>query len=100
MKERIVVFSPEARNDLFALHDRIAEAAGPETALSYVERLEAYCRGFATASERGNRRDDIREGLHIVGFERRITIAFAVDTDRVTILRLFHAGRNWEEVLS
>ena len=61
-----------------------------------IERIEAYCLGFELASERGHRRDDISLGLRIVGFERRVTIAFAVDDDRVTVLRLFYGGQNWE----
>ncbi len=100
MKERPVVFSPEARNDLFALHEWIAETSRPDTALSFIERVVVYCHSFTTAAERGHRRDDLREGLRIIGFERRITIAFAVDTDRVTILRFFGAGRNWEDAFS
>ncbi len=100
MKRRTVAFSPEARADLIALYDWIALAAGPETAIAYINRLETYCRGFSTASERGHRRDDIRRGLRIVGFERRVTIAFSVDAYRVTILRLFYAGRNWEGSMS
>ncbi len=100
MKERNVIFSPEAMEDLLALYDWIAEAAGPETAIAYIDRLEAYCLGFVAASERGHRRDDIREGLRVVGFERRITVAFTVDADRVTILRFIYAGRNWEGALS
>lgn len=96
MKERLVQFSPEARDDLLALYDWIAAAAHPDTALSYIERIEAYCRGFDVASERGHRRDDIRPGLRIVGFERRVTIAFTVEKTRVVILRIFYGGRNWE----
>lgn len=96
MKERPVLFSPEARDDLVALYDWIAAAASPDKALSYIERIEVYCHGFTHASERGHRRDDIRPGLRIVGFERRVTIAFTVDETRVVILRVFYAGRNWE----
>lgn len=66
------------------------------TAIAYIERLEATCLGFSAASERGHRRDDIREGLRITGFEKRVTIAFTVDETRVTILRLFYGGRDWE----
>jgi toxin ParE1/3/4 len=68
--------------------------------LSYVERLEIWCLGFDLASERGHSRDDVRPGLRIIGFERRATIAFAVEADRVTILRLFHGGQDWERVFS
>ncbi len=53
---------------------------------------------MALGSERGDRRD-VRPGLRIVGFERRITIAFAVSADDVTILKVFHAGRDWEKEL-
>ena len=96
MKKRTVIFSPEAQQDLLALYDWIADAASPAVALNYIERLEIYCRDFDLASERGHLRSDIRPGLRIVGFERRVTIAFAVDERRVTILRLFYGGRDWE----
>jgi toxin ParE1/3/4 len=91
VKHRRVVFAPEARNDLFELYDWIAATAGASSvAISYVERIEAYCLGFDIVSERGHRRDDIFPGLRIVGFERRVTIVFAVDDDRVSILPLFY----------
>lgn len=99
MIERDVVLSPEARDDLMALYDWIAAAAHPKTALGYIERIEAFCNGMGLASERGTLRDDIRQNLRIVTFERRVTIAFTVDATRVTILRLFYAGRNWEELI-
>jgi toxin ParE1/3/4 len=99
VKERLVRFSPEARDDLLMLYDWIAAAAHPETALAYIARIEAWCRGLSMASERGHRRDDIRPGLRIVGFERRVTIAFSVEDRHVTILRVFYGGRNWEELL-
>lgn len=100
MKLRRVVVSPEARDDLLRLYDRIADAAGPVTALGFVERLEAHCARLDLASERGRKRDDIRVGLRIVGFERRIAIAIVVDESDVTILRLFYGGQDWEAALS
>lgn len=99
MKERRVVFSPEAQTDLEAIFDFIADAATPIVALNYLERLEAYCAGMALGSERGHRRDDVRPGLRIVGFERRITIAFTVSAENVTILGIFYGGRDWEREL-
>jgi toxin ParE1/3/4 len=91
------VFTPEARTDLFDIYDAIAAKAGLQIAISYLERIEAYCLGFELASERGHRRDDIRPGLRILGFERRVTITIAVDDATVTILRLFYGGQNWED---
>ena len=99
MKEYKVEFSPEALTDLRNLYDWIADAAGATTALGYIERLETYCQGMRHAAERGHTRNDIRKGLRIVGFEKRVTIAFSVKSDRVTILRLFYGGRNWEEIM-
>lgn len=99
MKRRIVVFSPEAHDDLIALYDWITSAASPDIALSYIERLEEFCKMMKTASLRGHARDDIREGLRIIGFEKRVTIAFCVDDRCVTILRLFYSGQNWEDVM-
>lgn len=37
-------------------------------------------------------------GVRIVGFERRVTIAFAVNEARDVVLRVFHGGRNLEGV--
>lgn len=99
MKERVILLSPETKGDLMALYDWIAAAVHPNTALAYIERIEAFCRGMRIASERGTKRDDIRPNLRIVTFERRVTIAFTVDETGVVILRLFYAGRNWEELI-
>jgi toxin ParE1/3/4 len=51
-------------------------------------------------SERGFLREDIRPGLRVLGFERRLTVAFSVEAETVTIYRLFYGGQNWEEVLA
>jgi toxin ParE1/3/4 len=99
VKTRAVVFSPEARRDLLDLYQTIAGAASPTVALAYIERIEGFCLRFDLASERGQRRDDIRPGLRVTGFERRIAVAFTVGDGEVTILRLFSGGRNWEETM-
>lgn len=97
MKERRVVLSPEAESDLGDVYDWVAaQASSYEVALSYLERVQAFCRRLSVASERGHLRSDVRPGLRIIGFERRLTIAFVVDEDTVTVLRIFAAGRNWE----
>lgn len=100
MIRRVVEFAPEAREDLIALYDWVADATSPETAVGYIGRIEKFISSFDVASERGTRRDDVRPGIRTIGFERRITIAFVVDEERVSILRIFYAGRDWEGVLS
>lgn len=98
MIRRTIVFSPEARADLFELYDWVANAASPDTAMAYVERIEQFISGFEVAPERGTRRDDLRPGLRTAGFERRLTVAFVVN-EQVTILRIFYGGRDWESAL-
>lgn len=66
VKDRLVIISPEAKDDLLALYTWIAAAADPKTALGYIERIETFCHGMRIASERGTRRDDIRPDLLIV----------------------------------
>jgi toxin ParE1/3/4 len=100
LKRRAVVFAPEARRDLLELGDWIAEHAGAETALNYIARLEACCMGFELSGERGRRRDDIRAGLRITSFGRRVTVAFAVSESEVTILGLYYGGRSWPAALT
>jgi toxin ParE1/3/4 len=97
VKRREVVLSLEARADLRWIYDTIALTAGRITAMRYIERIEAHCRGFDYASERGTRRDTLRPGLRAVGFERRVTIAFTVEADKVVIFRIFYGGFNWED---
>jgi len=87
-------FAPEARNDLRRLYIYIADDAGPERAIAYIDRIEAYCRGFSQFPERGTRRDDLFPGLRVVGFERRMSIAFGVSTGVVTFYRFFYGGRD------
>lgn len=96
MKERRVVFAPEAEDDLLGLYHWIAAEASPAIAIGYLERIETFCQRLRLGSERGHLRNDIRPDLRIIGFERRLTVAFHVADDAVTILRIFSAGRNWE----
>ena len=91
---RRVSFSPDARNDLFRLYDYIAAAAGPNRALAYTERIEAYCVGFRDFPERGARHDYIRPGLRTVGFERRVLIAFHIAEETVVVDRILYGGRD------
>jgi toxin ParE1/3/4 len=75
VKRRDVVFAPEALDDLVGIYDYIAAHAGAVRAVAYIGRIETYSRGFDLGAQRGRRRDDIRLGLRIVGFERRVSSA-------------------------
>jgi toxin ParE1/3/4 len=97
MKQRRVIVTPEAMDDLVDIHHQISIGGGAAVADGYIHRLRAYVNGFDIASERGTPRPDLREGLRAIGFERRITITFAVFEEHVEILRFFCGGQNWED---
>lgn len=96
---RRVVFRPPAEDDLFNLYEYIAARSGPTVAGGYIDRIEAACLALAAFPERGTRRDDLRPGLRTVGFERRATIVFEVDSEVVRIVRVFFGGRDVEGAL-
>jgi toxin ParE1/3/4 len=94
-----VRFLPRAEADLIDLYDYIADEAGTSVAGGYIDRIEAACLALATFPECGSRRDDIRPGLRIVGFERRATIVFHVTEGEVLIVRFLYGGRDFERIL-
>lgn len=97
---RDVVFAPEAEDDLLQIYDFIADRANLERAYAYVERIRSYCLAFDAFPERGVRRDELRPGLRIVGFERRVTIAFHITPVLVIIDRILYGGRDVEGLLA
>lgn len=96
MKRYKVVVSPEAKRDLFQLFDWIANLVGEKTARTYLQRLQRFTQSFDAAPMRGRQVDHIGPGMRIAGFERRVTIVFAVTEDCVFIIRYFGFGRDWE----
>jgi len=100
VKKRQVVFAPEAKKDLFEVYDYLARKAGASRALTYCERIEAYCRTFAHAGQRGRARSDIRPGLRVVSMGRNLDLAFHLDDSSVTIDRILYGRRNMSAVLS
>ncbi|MBM2967380.1 type II toxin-antitoxin system RelE/ParE family toxin, partial [Escherichia coli] len=45
---------------------------------------------------RGNKRDDIRQGMRVTHFRHRTIIAFAVDDNKVFIAGVYHGGQSYE----
>jgi toxin ParE1/3/4 len=99
MRRYEVSFRPQAEADLFDLYRYLAHRAGREVAGRYVRRIEAACMAHERIPERGTRRDDIRPGLRVMGFERRATIVFQVVEAEVVIVRIFYGGRDYEQIL-
>ncbi|HEY8065500.1 MAG TPA: type II toxin-antitoxin system RelE/ParE family toxin [Methylosinus sp.] len=95
-----VVFTPAAEREVDDLHAWISQRAGERIADAFVERIVSYCLGFSTFPERGRKRDDLLPGLRTIGFERRVTIAFVIDGDLVSIEGVFYGGRDFERKTS
>lgn len=96
MKQRAIIYAAKAGDDLDWIYETIADTSSASTADRYDQRIRAFCESLDYGSERGSRRDDLRLGLRVVGFERRVTVAFIVEPHQVVILRVFYGGANWE----
>lgn len=99
MKAYRVVFSPEAEEQLIELYRYIARAASATIAKRFTDAIVAHCEDFADLPLRGRQRDDIRRGLRITSFRRRVVIAYAVFSEVVTIFGVFYGGQDFETLL-
>jgi len=95
-----VIISPRAWAQLAALYDYIADSSSEEIAENYITAIIAHCHGLSTFPKRGTQRNDIRPGIRIMGFRRRVSIAFEVSETAVIILGIFYGGQNFEALLS
>ena len=91
-----VVYAPEAETQLVALYFHIAAAASPEIAARYTGAILEQCESLKSFPMQGTRRDDIRPGLRVIGFRRRVRIAFEVTGEVATILGIFYGGQDFE----
>ena len=98
MKYR-VVFSPEAEEQLAGLYRYIASVASPVVAERYVNAIISYCETLETFPLRGVPRDDIRPGILLTNYKGRTIIAFAVDSELVSIIGVFYGGQDYQTAL-
>lgn len=94
-----VVFAPEAEDQLAALYRYIASASSTDIADRFTEAIVQFCESLSTFPRRGNKRDDVRPGLRVTHYRKRVIIAFIVDADLVSILGVFYGGQDYESIL-
>lgn len=94
-----IVFSPEALEQLTELFRYLAEEASADIAARYTEGIVRHCESLRTFPHRGTKHDDIRIGLRITPYKRRVVIAFSVDDEAVSIIGIFYGGRDYEAIL-
>lgn len=97
--KRPVVYSKRAEADFVSIYRYIAANSGYERALAYTARIRAFCVSLETFPERGEPWKHIASGLRVVGFERRVSIAFRVTKDQVAIARVLYGGRELNRAL-
>ncbi len=94
----LVVFAPEATDQLEELFVYIAQRSSPTVAQRYTDALVATCEGLALFPHRGVPRDDIRPGLRLTHHAGRTVIAYAVDDAALTVsvVGVFYGGQDHE----
>ena len=93
-----VVFTPEAQEQLAALYRYLATAATPVNAARFADAIITFCEDLQTFPHRGTCRDDIRPGLRITSYKKRVVVAFNVDAEQVSILGVFYGGQDYEAI--
>jgi toxin ParE1/3/4 len=96
---REVALRPEALADLESLYEYIA-ADNPERAIAFIRRIRGRCESLSRLPKAGRARDDLRPGLRLVAFERRVVIAYALRETRNDVLRILYRGRDVDALLS
>jgi toxin ParE1/3/4 len=89
-----IILRPAAVEDLAAIYDWIVDRADYATATAYRDRVLAACARLADFPNRGSARDDVRQGLRTIAFERRAVIVYVVKEGEVRIARVLHHGRD------
>jgi len=99
VKRYHLVFTPEAVDQLISIERFLTEHAGPATGQRFADELVRFCESLQYFPDRCVHRDDLRPGLRIATFKKRVVIAFAVRNKTVSIVRIFYAGQNYETAL-
>lgn len=93
---------PSAQEDLKQIYTYIAERSGdPVRAMNYIQRIRQSLKVLLIFPESGRLRNDLRPGLRIFGFERRVVIAYAIlDNGDIEIGRFLYGGQDYDTLLS
>lgn len=99
---RKLILRPAAQQDLKHIYAYIAERSGdPARAMNYIQRIRRSVSLLRTFPETGRLRNDLRQGLRILGFERRVVIAYVIlDSGDIEIGRVLYGGQDYDTLLS
>ena len=94
-----VRFSKRSQEDLISIYEYISAKRDSSRALAYFERIRDYCLTLNRFPQRGTSYNDVVRGVRVVGFERRVSIAFRIKGRTVEIVRVMYGGRDIEKIL-
>jgi plasmid stabilization system protein ParE len=84
-------------------HKREAELRAEdfaEIADRYAGAIIDQCEKLENFPFRGSARDEVRPGLRTISFRRRVTIAYSVIDEHVTILGVYSGGQDFATLLA
>lgn len=91
-----VHYSSQAKAHLVDIYRYIERQASFTTADRFTTVVVDFCDSLEDFPQRGSRRDDLLPGLRIVGFRRRVSVAFTVTENKVEILGIYYGGVDFE----
>lgn len=77
----------------------VAQAASPSIADRYTNAIVTYCQGLSAFPERSALHDNIRPGLRVTNYKKRVVIAYTFEDGLVSIIGIFYGGQNYEASL-
>ncbi len=96
-----LVLRPQAEGDLADIYRYISEQSSAATAIRYLRRIRNWCDQLLAFPEAGRARNDLRTGIRILTFEKRVVIAYVIlPSGDIEIGRFFYGGRNYEAIIS
>jgi plasmid stabilization system protein ParE len=94
-----IIFTPEAEEQLAAIYHYIATAASPKIAERYTNAIVSYCEGLTTFPHRSAQHNEIRPGLLLTNYKKRVVIAYTVEVETISIIGVFYGGQDYQATL-
>jgi toxin ParE1/3/4 len=90
-----------ANQDIKDIFDWVVSESGHlQTAEKFIDRIYDACETLSEFPLKGRARDDLKQGVRTLPFERTAVIAYRVLTGEVEVLNIFYGGRDWEAIVS
>jgi toxin ParE1/3/4 len=97
-----VRFDRKSRSELRSLIRYITKKNSARIAEQYAQDIITFSEELHTFPHRGTARPDLARGVRTMGFKGRVTVAFQVSDDllTVTIVGIFYGGRSIEKAFA